>query len=212
MPRVRTIPKNPPKAKRNYFIVDASFLAEKYLPVGTALTEDAKTRIRESKRWWKDIDRQLNLDRSRVYIPDLCIAEAFKVLAKKYYREDAFKYAADFKSARDKLSNDVSLSHKDLQAQSRKIRYHDVPASRDIIVATGRFYELFMKHNFNVGIIDLILVSTAKYLMDFHDAERSQLHVITGDTALWKGTKKVAELPNAYDPSNPSDSFDRVFR
>ncbi len=212
MARVRKISRHPLKTKRNYFIVDACFLAEKYVPVGTAPTSGARDNVRKSKQWWREIDGQLGDERARVYIPDLCIAEAFKVLAKKYYREDAFSSPTKYKQARDRLSADVSMTHRQLQAQQRNVKYHDVPASRDIIVSTGRFYELFMKHKINVGLIDLILVSTAKYLMDFHDAERSQLHIITMDKALWRGTKKVTELPNAYDPTEPLDRFDRVFR
>ena len=69
-----------------------------------------------------------------------------------------------------------------------------------------------MKYQFNVGVIDLILVASAKYLMDFHDAKRGQLHIITMDNALWRGTKKVSELPNAYDPREPNDAFERVFK
>ena len=83
MPKVRKIPRNPSKSSRNYFVVDASFLAEKYLPVGTAPDPDAKARIRECKKWWREIDRQIREERARVYVPDICIAESFKVLAKK---------------------------------------------------------------------------------------------------------------------------------
>lgn len=211
MPRVRKIKKNPSKERRNFFVVDACFLADKYLPIGTATDPDGRDILRESHRWWKEIDRQIKQQRARVYVPDLCIAEAFKVLAKKMFSEKAFNSSVQYKRARDRLSADVSMSHKALQAQSRYVRYHDIPASRDIIVSIGRFYELFMKHSVNVGVIDLILVSTARYLMDFHDAQRAQIHIITRDKQLWRGTKKVTELPNAYDPSNASDHYDRVF-
>lgn len=211
MARIRKIPRNPPKAERNFFIVDASFFANKYLPIGNAPTNEEQEQIRQAHQWWKEIDTQISNERARVYVPDLCIAEAFKVLAKKYY-SGSFSSSTAFKLARDRLSADVSLSHKELQAQRRYIKYHDIPASRDIIVAVGRFYELFMKHKCNVGVVDLIIVSTAKYLMDFHDTKRKQIHIITHDNALWRGTKKVSELPNAYDPAQPTDEFARVFK
>lgn len=210
MARIRKIPKRPPKSERNYFVVDASFLVNKYLPIGTATTPDARHQIREARRWWTEIDRQVADLRARVYVPDLCIAESFKVLATKYYTS-AFDSHAKYNNAKERLSDDVSMSHKELQKQTRYIKYHDVPASRDIIVAVGRFYEAFIKHDCGVGVIDLILVSTAKYLMDFHDAPRKQIHMITHDNALWRGTKKVTELPNAYDPAQPADEFSRVF-
>jgi hypothetical protein len=211
MPRVRKIRKKPRKSERNFFVVDACFLANKYLQIGEAANSEEQRIIREAHKWWKEIDRQIAQERARVYVPDLCIAEAFKVLAKKYY-ENQFKNSARYKTAREKLSSDISMNHKELQAQSRFIAYHDVPATRDIIVAVGRFYELFMKHKCNVGVIDLIIVSTAKYLMDFHDAEKKQLHIITHDNALWRGTKKVSELPSAYDPAEEKDEFSKVFQ
>jgi len=142
----------------------------------------------------------------------LCIAEAFKVLAKKYYTENAFSNSNDYRRARKRLSSDVSIPHRTLRSRDRYIKYHDVTASRDIIISVARFYELFIKHKCNVGVIDLIVVATAKYLVDFHDASRSQLHVITFDDALWRGSKKISELPNAYDPVKPGDTFARVFK
>ena len=212
MARVRKIPKNPPKSKRNYFLADASFLAEKYLPISGAPTLTDAQRTRECHAWWREIDRQLRAERARVYIPDVCIAEAFKVLAKKYYQDAVFGSSHDLKAARDRLSDDITLTRKQLKKQKRYIGYHDLPTTRDAIVSIDRFYELFMKHGFNVGVVDLILVASAKYLMDFHDAERSQLHVVTLDRPLWKGTKKVSELPNAYDPTEVTDQFDRIFK
>jgi predicted nucleic acid-binding protein len=211
MSRVRKISKNPPKTLKNYFVVDACFLVEKYLPIGSAPTPVVANQLRESKHWWDEIDRQIDADRARVYVPDLCIAEAFKVLAKKNYKESAFKYAADYKKARERLSEDVTTEHRVLKSQNRQIRYHDMSATRDIIISVDRFYELFMKHSLNVGVIDLIVIASAKYLMDFHDAQRSQLHLVTMDDALWRGTKKINELPNAYNPREPSDAFARVF-
>ena len=87
-----------------------------------------------------------------------------------------------------------------------------MPTTRDVIIAVDRFYESFLKNNNNVGVIDLIIVANAKYLMDFHDAQKKQLHIITFDKPLWQGTKKISELPNAYFPGLGNDTFDKVFR
>lgn len=212
MPRVRNIPKNPAKTSRNFYVVDACFLAEKYVPIKSVRGETERARTREIHQWWNEIDRQLDAERARVYVPDLCIAESFKVLAKKYYQEKAFKNSTQYKSARDKLIWDITTPPKVLRAQKRRIRYHDLPASRDIIIAVDRFYELFLKHDKNVGVIDLIVVASAKYLMDFFDLPKAQLHIITMDRQLWEGTKKIPELPNAYDPAASRDSFARVFK
>ncbi len=220
MPRVRKIDKRPLKAERNYFVVDTCFLVNKYLPLSTATTTEVEHQIREAHTWWHEIDRQVSDQRARVYVPDLCIAEAFKVLARLYYdkalggkkRYDQNKAKYRYNRAKKRLSNDVSLTHRDLQMQTRYIGYHDVPASRDIIVAVGRFYEAFMKNDCAVSVVDMVVVSTAKYLMDFHDAPKKQIHIVTHDKALWRGTKMVTELPNAYDPAQPGDEYSRVFK
>jgi hypothetical protein len=187
--RIRKIPKSPTKDRPNYFLVDACFLAEKYLPLPPTATPLETARKTEVTLWWKEIDRQLSSGKARVYVPDICIAESFKVLAKKRYQDGLFKSAGDLRKARQQLSRDITLPHTELKKQKRRILYHDLPTSRDIIIAIDRFYELFMKHRCNVGVIDLLVVASAKYLMDYHDALRGQLHIITMDNALWRGTK-----------------------
>lgn len=206
------IVKNPRKDRKNYFLVDASFIAEKYLPLESAPSNKVKVRIRECKKWWKEIDRQVTEGRARVYIPDVCIAEAFKVLAKKYYSEQAFEDYQSYKKAKDALSKDVTIPAKELKKQSRHIRYHDLPTTRDVVIAVDRFYERFMKNNNNVGVVDLIIVANAKYLMDFHDAQRSQMHIITFDKPLRDGTRNITELPSAYYPGEDDDIFEKVFK
>ena len=212
MSRIRKISKSPSKDRKNYFLVDASFLAEKHLPIETGTTDEVKKRIRECKKWWKEIDRQVSEGKARIYIPDVCIAEAFKVLAKKFYSEKSFVEYSGYKKAKDALSDDVTITAKELKKQNRRIRYHDLPTTRDVVIAVDRFYELFAKNNHNVGVIDLLIVANAKYLMDFHDALRSQIHIITFDKPLRDGTKGIAELPNAYYPGEDNDTFEKVFK
>lgn len=212
MARVRKISRHPSASRPNYFLVDACFLAEKHLPINTASAGQPQQNLRESKRWWEEIDRQLDAQRARVYIPDVFIAEAFKVLAKKYYQEDSYTDRGQYDRVRRRLSEDLRTPGEVLKRKERHIRFHDLPTSRDVIIAVDRFYELFMRHKKNVSVPDLLLVASAKYLMDFHDAQRDQIHMVTMDTALWSGTKKISELPNAYNPWEPADHFDRVFR
>ena len=211
MSRVRKIDRHPTKHRRNYFLVDACFLANKYIPIKRAPEDHEKERIRQCMLWWREIDNQVTRDVARVYIPDLCIAETFKVLAKKYYVEHWFPNPAELKTARERCLKDITTDTKTLKKPTRKIGYHDVPTCRDLIIAVDRFYEVFMKEGKSVQIADLLLVATAKYLMDFYDIPKRQLHIITLDVALWSGTKKIQELPNAYDPTNPKDGFERIF-
>ena len=110
------------------------------------------------------------------------------------------------------MSDDVTISGRELRKQNRHIKYHDLPTTRDVVIAVDRFYESFIKNNNSVGVIDLIIVANAKYLMDFHDAKKNQIHIITFDKPLRDGTKKISELPNAYYPGEGSDTFDKVFK
>jgi hypothetical protein len=45
----------------------------------------SRHRVERSQNWWRELDAQFRSGHAFVYVPELCIAEAFKVLAKKYY-------------------------------------------------------------------------------------------------------------------------------
>ncbi|GAI11482.1 unnamed protein product, partial [marine sediment metagenome] len=137
MARIRKINRNPAQGK-NYFVVDANFLANKYIPPDRASKPGEKTRIQKCLEWWDEIDAQLNINKTRVYIPDLCIAETFKVLAQKYY-DKWFQTYNEYSKARKRLIRDITLSDKILRAPIRQIKYHDISTSRDIIISVDRF-------------------------------------------------------------------------
>lgn len=134
------------------------------------------------------------------------------MLAKKYFQDRWFKSAVELNNARNRFRLDMRTTTKTLRAATRKIKVHDIPTSRDIIIAVDRFYELFQKYKKNVSIPDLILLATAKYLLDFYDIPKDALHIITLDNPLWEGSKKIQELPNAYNPTKESDACDKVFK
>jgi hypothetical protein len=209
MARVRKIQRKP-NGKRNYYLVDSSFLANNYIPINCAPDGHQRKRIRLCKKWWEEIDKQLKRKRARVYVPDICIAEAFKVLAKKYYEEKWFN-KWQYNKAKQILTKNIQIPTKILKAQQRDVQFHDISTSRDIIIAVDRFYELFMKNKKSVSLPDLIIVATAKYLMDFFDIDRQLLHIVTLDENLWSGIKKVTELPNAYNPTIVADSHSNIF-
>jgi hypothetical protein len=210
MPRVRKIYSGK-ESPRNYYLVDANFLANKHIAPRYAPAGRERDRVEACQAWWAQVDSQLDAGEARVFAPDLCIAEAFKVLAKKYYRQSWFPNAASFGAAKRGLSRDVRTTDKALRAQRRNVRFHDISTNRDIIVSVDRFFELFHRKGKNVGIVDLILVATAKYLMDFYDIPKPSLHIVTLDTALREGIAAVTELPNAYDPTLPSHRAELVF-
>jgi hypothetical protein len=208
MARVRRIER---EAERNYYLVDANFLANKHLPTRKILNPRERERVLQCQDWWAEIDAQLNAGRARVYVPDLCIAEAFKTMAKKFYREKWFTNHAEFDRARARLSDDIRTNIKDLKRSKRNVRFHDISTNRDIIISVDRFFELFMKHGKSVQIVDLIVVATAKYLMEFFDIPRDCLHIVTLDVPLREGIAKAGDLPNAYDPTLRSHRVEAVF-
>ena len=211
MPRIRKIHREPERAK-NWFVVDANFLANRFIPATRALDVNQRQRIELCRQWWDEIELQVSMRRARVYVPDICIAEAFKVLAEKYYMEKWYKSSQDFNYWRNCLRKHISISPHDLRRAGRHVEYHDVESNRDIIVSVDRFYELFFKHGHKVSVPDLIVVTTAKYLIDFFDADKAHLHIVTLDRPLRAGCQKIQELPNAYDPTRHSDARDRVFQ
>ena len=210
MTRVRRIARSPGSG-RNYYLVDANFLANKHLPPMRAKTPQERDRIVACQGWWAEIDQQLDDSVARVFVPDLCIAEAFKVVAKKHYREKWFPTYAEFKKTRDRLSADIRTPTKALKHFDRDVRFHDISTNRDIVISVDRFLELFLKHGKNVQIVDLILAATAKYLMEFYDIPRERLHIVTLDTALREGINKAADLPNAFDPTLKQHRVQAVF-
>jgi len=209
--RIRKIYLNPAEGK-NYFVIDANFLANKYIPPDRASKPEEKTRIQKCLEWWDEIDAQLNINKARVYIPDLCVAETFKVLAQKHYVDKWFKNPREYQEARNRLIKDITVPPKTLRAYIRQIKYHDIPTSRDIIISVDRFYEVFHKAGLTVQLPDLVILATAKYLMDFYDIPKSRLHIVTCDRKLRDGAKKSQELPYVYDPSATKDEPSRVFK
>ncbi len=207
--RVRNIKRKPSEVIA--YVVDANFLVNKFIPTKFVTDASEKAVIECSLEWWAEVDAQISSGDAIVYVPDICIAESFKVLAKKYYKHKYFKRPVDHKAARDKLSNFLQTPSSTLRAASRKIKVHDIPTSRDLIISVDRFNELYHKHGHNVSVVDLLILATAKYLMDFYAIPKTRMNIVTLDNALWEGSKKVQELPNAYHPGKPADRAARVF-
>jgi len=209
MARVRKIQRNPDD--RNFYLTDANFLANKYLPAAKVTDKREKQRVLRSQDWWKEIDAQLRKRKALVYVPDVCIAEAFKVLARKYYQDSYFKRSVDYKMARDQLSRDIHVEPKKLKASDRHIKFHDISTSRDIIIAVDRFFEFFLKNEPRVSMPDLILLATSKHLIDFYNVPQNQLYIVTLDNALWRGSKKIPDIPSAFNPNAKSELASKVF-
>lgn len=208
MARVRKILRIPTESK-NFFLIDSNFLVNKFLPLQNISNIEELKVVEACQSWWVEIDKQLEENVARIYIPDICIAETFKVLSKKRYRDNVFRNSQQYSAAKKKLKNTIHTPPKELTKAKRKIKYHDISTNRDIIISVDRFFELFHKHKKNVSIPDLIIVATAKYLIDFYDLPKDYVHIITMDKPLSDGSKKITELPNAYYPK--TDTVSRIF-
>jgi len=209
MGRPRRIARNP--SDPHFYLVDANFLANRFIPYIRVTDARERQRVERSQDWWIEIDRQIEAGVAVVYIPDVCIAEAFKVLAKKYYENKYFKNTAEYKFSRDALSEFIHLSPKTLKASSRKVAVHDLSTSRDIIIAVDRFFEIFFKHKLSASVIDLLILATAKYLIDFFRLPAARLFIVTLDVSLWRGTRKLVDIPSAFNPNSSSELAARVF-
>jgi len=197
---------------KKYYLVDANFLANRHINEKKVNDSGEKGRIERAKEWWKIIKKQLDNDHARVYVLDLCIAEAFKVLAKKYYNnEQIFSNGSSYSYAKKALANDLTLSSKEAKKSIRKIKYHDIQTNRDIIISVDRFFEKSCKGRKRTSIVDLLILSTAKYLVDFYGLPKKDLYIITQDNPLYKLAKSYSDLPMAFNPSLASDEANKVF-
>jgi len=211
MPRRRTIPADPSPGK-NYFLLDANVLVYKALPRGLRsvnIPNKDASRVRRCLQWLEKIEKQVREGKARVYVPDVTIAEAFKVLAKWYYKDGWLTSPVMLDQARKRLRKFVSSSHREMARMSRVVGVHDEPVNRDVIIGVDRFLEPMFRNKLNVQIGDLLLLSIAKYLMDFYDIPKEQLFIITADKALLKLTRKLTDLPTAIDPTDypPGKAF-----
>ncbi len=116
-----------------------------------------------------------------------------------------------YNTAKKRLIKDISTTAKELAKYDRRIRYHDISTSRDLIIAVDRFFEIFLKKAIDVALADLIILATAKYLIDFYDVPVGRMHIITLDRDLRRGARYIKELPYIYDPTQPEDERGKVF-
>lgn len=201
--------------KKNYYLIDANFLVNRHINADRVNEPREQHQIRCAKAWWNQIKKQLKNDQARVYVLDICIAEAFKVLARKYYNNEAiFANYSSYSNARIALARDLTLSSKEAKQSTRSIKYHDIQTNRDIIISVDRFFEKSCKEQNKLGktsIIDLLILATAKYLVDFYGIPKDELYIVTQDNPLYKLAKTYADLPMVFNPAVTRDHADKVF-
>ncbi len=117
----------------------------------------------------------------------------------------------DHKNAGDRLVQFMHVSPRTLRASKRAVKVHDIATSRDIIISIDRFNEVFLKHRMSASVVDALILATAKYLIDFFHIPPKYLHIVTLDNHLWRGSKKIAEIPSAFNPNAQSELAAKVF-
>jgi hypothetical protein len=194
-----------------YYIIDTDFFVNKYLNPSEGSNTHDRDRIRNSHKWWEIIDWQINKKFAILYINDLCIAETFKVIAKKYYIEKFLKRNR-YQNIRNKITSDIQLSISKLISKCRFIKYHNLSIERDIIVGASRYLEIAHKHNLQtISVVDLITLSSAKYLMDFYRINKEQIYILTGDDKIIKCSKFSKDGSIVIDPLNPKNTYDKYY-
>ena len=206
----RCIPKAP--VHQIFYLIDANFLMYHFLNVSRISDLSEQDRAREAQAYWKVIESQRRARKAKVFVLDVCIAEAFKTLAKKYYNKSGiFPKSVHFKKARDDLREEVQLSAKGASRSVRKVSFHDIQTTRDIVIGVDRFFEKAFKRGKNVGIIDLMILSTARYLIDFLGFDRARLFIITMDGPLYDLARLYPQLPAAFNPDRAADAANKIF-
>jgi hypothetical protein len=183
----------------------------KYINPAWVKESKEQNRIQCCQDWWAKIGNQLKNDKAKVFAPDIIIAETFKTLAKKNFKERMFRYPVYYKNACEKLRKDMRLSAKKARSTKRKIKYHDIQMNRDIVISVDRFFEKLYKTNLHVGIVDLLLLATGKYLMDFYGLGRDELFIVTTDNSLYKLARSLPDIPPAFNPTHKADFASSVF-
>lgn len=196
-----------------YYLIDTNFLVNKHLNHKNISDKSEINRIKSAKTYWKIIDQQLEANQAQVYILDVCIAETFKVFAKKFYNnEPVFKNHSSYSYVCKKVRKSISLSPKEAKKSNRNIRYHDIQTNRDIIIGVDRFFEVLNKKKLNsVGIIDIMILSVSRYLTDYYGIEKQKIAIITQDNKLYRLANSINDIPSAFNPNFEKDSINKIF-
>lgn len=216
MAKKRTIPKSP-EGHKNYFIIDAKVLVYLALPQMNKskyikfTDHEEQLRAERCLEYWRIIKKQLRKNQARIYVPDVCIAEAFKVLAKWYYKKKFIENASSYYQATIRLRRLISTPHKEMSKAGRQVKIHDVGTNRDIIISVDRFFEQMYKVSKEVQTSDLILLASTKYLIDFFDIPRDHIYILTCDKKLVKLITSIQELPNAINPTEDRYRANKTF-
>ncbi len=69
---------------------------------------------------------------------------------------------------------------------------------------------MFLKKNLEMYLPDLIILATAKYLINIYGVPVGLMQIITLDRNLRRRARYIEELPYIYDPTQPGDESDKA--
>ena len=114
--------------------------------------------------------------------------------------------------AKERLRKDLILTPAQARRPNRHIKFHDIEINRDIVIGVDRFFESFLKNYPTVSTFDLLILSTCKYLIDYYKIDMNSIVPITLDDSLWRGSKRIPDIPYVYNPNHKSNYASKIFK
>jgi hypothetical protein len=89
--------------------------------------------------------------------------------------------------------------------------FHDIEINRDIIISVDRMFEMCHTMKLPVGIVDLLLLATGKYLVDFYGFNLDEIRIVTTDDNMYRLCRKLPDFPYIYNPALDSEVATKIF-
>jgi hypothetical protein len=110
------------------------------------------------------------------------------------------------------MIKDISIKADNIRKSRRKVGFYNLSLNREIIIGIDRFYEKRSKSGKNrVSTVDLIILSTALYLIDFLGLSKDSIKIVSRDKELYELARSFSELPDVFNPDLESDRANKVF-
>ena len=195
------------------YIVDPCFLFYKYVKEKDLCDKEDLKNFPHSHEYWKIISAQIISRKARVFVPDICIAETFNTFSKKRFNQEEKNFNNNtYHSCRKKFIKDISIRADAIRKANRNIEFYNISLNREIIIGIDRFYEKRSKNGKNkVSTVDLIILSTAMYLIDFFGISKKTVKIISRDNDLYDLARSFPELPDIFNPDKERDRANKVF-
>jgi hypothetical protein len=196
-----------------FYLVDPCFLYYKYVREKDLTEPQDLKNFPHSSEYWKIITSQIESGKARVFVPDICIAETFNTFSRKRFNTSEKNFHNNsYSFCRKKMIKDISIKADNIRKSRRKVGFYNLSLNREIIIGIDRFYEKRSKSGKNrVSTVDLIILSTALYLIDFLGLSKDSIKIVSRDKELYELARSFSELPDVFNPDLESDRANKVF-